>query len=126
MSQELGVNDHVEIRAVPVADRTAMARELSRAALVLLLSEYETLPIAVLEAIALGRPVLVADTSGLSELAERGLVRAIPLESTAEQVGAAILEQLRQPFVSKQIDLPTWDDCAADLLDLYQSIVRRS
>ena len=44
-----------------------MAEELSQAALVVLLSEYETHPIAVLEAVALGRPALVAATSGLSE-----------------------------------------------------------
>ena len=41
-------------------------------ALVVLFSEYETHPLAVLEALSLGRPALVADTSGLSELARTG------------------------------------------------------
>ena len=68
-----------------------MARELSKAALVVLFSEFETHPLAVLEAISLGRPVLVADTSGLGELAQKGLARAIPLESTSDQIADAVV-----------------------------------
>jgi len=123
LARELRVADRVEIRAVPADDRQTMALELSKAALVVLLSEYETHPLAVLEALALGRPALVADTSGLSELAERGLVRAIPLKSSAEQVASAVLDQLHQPLVPASIDLPTWDECAADLLDLYYAVL---
>lgn len=122
MARELGVADRVEIRAVPAQERQTMASELSRAALVTLLSEYETHPMAVLEALALGCPALVADTSGLHELAEQGLVRAIPLESTAEEVAAAVLHQLREPLVPPRMTLPTWDDCANDLLTLYYSL----
>ena len=73
-------------------------------------------------ALALGCPALVADTSGLHELAEEGLVRAIPLESTAEEVAAAVLHQLREPLVPPRMTLPTWDDCANDLLALYYSL----
>jgi glycosyltransferase involved in cell wall biosynthesis len=102
-----------------------MASELAKAALVVLLSDYETHPIMALEALALGRPVLVADTSGLSELAEKGLARAIPLQSTAQQVAAAILDQLRQPLAPPSIDLPTWDECAASLFSLYKTVSRR-
>jgi glycosyltransferase involved in cell wall biosynthesis len=125
LAERLGVTKQVEIRSIPATERETMATELSQAALVVLLSEYETHPIAVLEALALGRPVLVADTSGLSELAERGLARAIPLHSTAEQVAAAVLDQFSQPLVPPSIDLPTWDECAAGLLALYQTISRR-
>jgi glycosyltransferase involved in cell wall biosynthesis len=103
-----------------------MAAELSRAAVVTLLSEYETHPLAALEAIALGRPTQVADTSGLSELASRGLATAIPLNSSPRQVAAAVLEQLRRPHAPPAaLDFPTWDDCAADLLTLYRSVTRR-
>lgn len=124
MARELGVADRVEIRAIPAEDRQTMVSELSRAALVTLLSEYETHPMAVLEALALGCPVLVADTSGLHELAEQGFVRAIPLESTAEEVAAAVFHQLREPLVPPRMMLPTWDDCANDLLAIYYSITR--
>jgi glycosyltransferase involved in cell wall biosynthesis len=101
-----------------------MAAELSRVGLFVLLSEYETHPIAALEALALGCPALVADTSGLSELAEQGLARAIPLASPAERVAEAILDQLRQPLVPRALSLPTWDDCANGLLTLYHGVTR--
>jgi glycosyltransferase involved in cell wall biosynthesis len=109
---------------VPSADRQAMAAELSKAALVVLLSDYETHPIAALEAISLGKPVIVADTSGMTELAERGLARAIPLSSSPEQIADVALEQLHQPLKPSNLALPTWEDCANKLLDLYQSICR--
>jgi glycosyltransferase involved in cell wall biosynthesis len=122
LAAALQVADRVEIKAIPANQREAMAAELSQAALFVLFSEYETQPIAALEALALGCPALVADTSGLSELAENGWARAIPLNSTPEQVAAAVLEQIRQPHVPLKLDLPTWDDCADKLLALYQTV----
>ena len=126
LAKELQVSDHVEIRAVPISERVQFAEEVSQAALVVLLSEYETHPIAVLEAIALGRPALVAATSGLNEIANRGLAQAIPLDSTPMQIAAAVLGQLRQPVVPPSFKLPTWDDCATELFTLYQQVVRES
>jgi len=124
LAQKLNVSDRVEIRDVPATERVRMAEELSQAALVVLLSEYETHPIAALEAAALGRPVLVADTSGLRELADRGLAKAIPLNSTPEQVAAAVLDQIRAPLVPPAVALPTWDDCTAGLMSLYRQVTQ--
>ncbi len=124
LAHKLNVADRVEIRAVPANERARMAEELSQAAVVMLLSEYETHPIAVLEAAALGRPVLVADTSGLRELADRGLAKAIPLNSTPEQVAAAALDQIRAPLVPPAVTLPTWDDCTAGLISLYREVIQ--
>jgi glycosyltransferase involved in cell wall biosynthesis len=121
-AQQLGVADWVEIRAIPPAERATMAAELSQTALVVLLSEYETHPIAALEALALGRPLLVADTSGLSELARRGWARAIPLGSTPRQVADAVVDQLRRPSPPISVELPTWEQCASRLLGLYRAV----
>ena len=118
----LGVSDRIDIYAVPASERERMAGELARAALVLLLSEYETQPLAILEAAALGRPALVADTSGLSELAERGLAVSIPLEADPDVVAAAILEQLASPHIPPPVALPSWDDCAHGLLTVYDDV----
>ncbi len=126
LARELGVADRVEIRAIPATDRQAMATELSRAALVTLLSEYETHPLAVLEALALGRPVLLADTSGLSELGRRGLGRTVPLKSRPADVARAVLAQLERPLVPTQLSLPTWDQCAERLSALYAVVARES
>jgi glycosyltransferase involved in cell wall biosynthesis len=119
----LGVADRVDIRSIAPTEREEMAREIRRASLVVLLSEYETQPLAVLEAVALGRPALVADTSGLSELAERGLATAIPLSSGPDEVAAAVLGTLGSAPAPLHEPLPTWDDCASALLELYRKVV---
>jgi glycosyltransferase involved in cell wall biosynthesis len=123
MAHAYGIDGRVHIGGVPAHDRHGLLAVLADAAVVTLLSEYEAHPIAVMEAAALGRPVVVADTSGLRELATRGLARAIPLESTPQQVATALLEQLRQPMAPAPIALPTWDACAASLLALYRSVL---
>jgi glycogen synthase len=124
LAHSLGVADRVDIHAIPSNDRQAMAAELSKVALVVLLSEYETQPIAVLEALSLGRPALVADTSGLSELARKGYARAVPIDSTPQQVAAAVVRQLVEPLLPTSLELPTWEACAAHLEALYAEVVR--
>ncbi len=122
--QSMNLYDYVEIGGIPPEDRQGMARLLSQAALVVLFSEYEAHPVAVMEALSLGRSVLVADTSGLSEIARKGWVKAIPLTSTTDEVAAAILRQLAEPLVRHDITLPTWDDCALSILEVYQSVLK--
>jgi glycosyltransferase involved in cell wall biosynthesis len=77
---------------------------------------------AALEALALGRPVLVADTPGLSELAQRGIVQAIPLKSKPAQVAEAVVKNLNRPINVMDLHIPTWDDCCAGLLALYDDV----
>jgi len=119
LSQQVGVAEHVEIRAIPGNDRQAMAEILSQAALVALLSEYEAHPAVVEEALALQRPVLVADTSGMRELAEQGFARAVPLNSTPEEIAVAAVHQIEEPLIPAQLALPTWEDCTRKLLAIY-------
>lgn len=120
IARKHGVTERVEIRSVLPGDQNGMASLIARADLVTLLSEHEAQGIAVLEALALRRPVLVAGTSALQEFADQGFARAVPLKSTPEEVAEAMLRQLRQPLQPLNIELPTWDDCAAALLSLYQ------
>lgn len=126
LAQTSGVTEQVEIRAIPASDRLGMAEVLSQATLVALLSEYEAHPIAVMEALSLQRPVLVTETSGLKELADQRLVRAIPLHSTSEEVALAVQKQIEEPVLPPtSFVLPTWDICANQLLDVYQAVARR-
>lgn len=122
LAHDLGVADRVDVRAVAAGDRAAMAAALSRTDLVVLLSDFETHPIAALEALSLGRPLLVADGSGLGELASRGLARSIAVDAPPHAAAEAMLRELRDPLVPPHVDLPTWDDCAAGLLSLYESV----
>jgi glycosyltransferase involved in cell wall biosynthesis len=122
----LQLGGRVEIRGIPSSDRAGMAATLAGAALVTLLSEYETHPVALLEALALGRPLLVARNSGMADLAERGLARGVPDDATSDQIADAILGQLADPLRPAPVDLPTWDDCARELLALYRDVTGRA
>jgi alpha-1,3-mannosyltransferase len=88
-----------------------------------LLSDFETHPIAALEALALGRPVLLADNSGMSELAEETGARAIDLEISSRELAAEMLAQLGSPAVTGPLTTRGWDECADRLLDLYEQVL---
>jgi glycosyltransferase involved in cell wall biosynthesis len=120
MAQRLGVAHRVEIGGVPLSKRHAMAELLARAWLVVSMSDFETQPMAVLEAIAARRPVLVADTAGLSELAEQGHARAVPLDSAPEDLAQAMFAHMHSEPPAGDIALPTWNDCTDGLLALYR------
>jgi glycosyltransferase involved in cell wall biosynthesis len=68
----LGLEDRVTIGGIPPHNRQGIADVLGSARLVVLLSEYEAHPVAIVEALALGCNVLVSDTSGLREIADKG------------------------------------------------------
>lgn len=124
MADALGIADRVTVEPVPSSDREGMASLLSRAALVVLLSEYESQAIAVHEALTLGRPALVTYTSALRELADRSLAAAVPADARAGEIAAALIRQLIQPRIAAAFQLPTWDDCASALFAVYQAIAR--
>jgi glycosyltransferase involved in cell wall biosynthesis len=125
IARSLKVDEYVEIRPVSTEDRGGMAALLSRADLITLFSEYESQGIAVMEALALRRPVLVASTSALRELINRDLAYGIPLHSPPQEVARAIVDQLRNPLKPGDAELPTWDACASNLLALYRTVARR-
>lgn len=125
LARTLGVANQVEIVAIPPEERARMATELARTAVVVSLSEFETQPLAALEAVSSGCRLVVADTPGLRSLADDGLARAVKLDSPPVETAAAILEELARPPVTDPPRLPTWDDCAGSLLDLYDSVLAR-
>jgi glycosyltransferase involved in cell wall biosynthesis len=123
LRNKLGLRDHLTVEAIPSAERQRLADIVASAGLFVLLSDYEAHPVAVIEALSLGRPALVSDTSGLRELAQKGLCRRIPLNSSPVEVAAAIVEQLAAPRPVPAEALPSWDDCAQRLLDVYNEVV---
>ena len=119
---QLGIDGRVEFTSTPPDQPTAMAELLQRISLVVLLSDFETHPLVALEAAAAGRRLLVADASGLAELASDGVARAIPLDESPEGVGRAVIEELGKPPPSARPSLTSWDECASELLELYRSL----
>jgi glycosyltransferase involved in cell wall biosynthesis len=124
LAAALGIGDRVKISSIPGGDRAAMTRLMREADLVVLLSDFETQPLAVLEAASLGRPVLVADSPGLRDLTAAGLARSVALHATPARVAEAVLEQLDHPEPPTPLSLPTWDETATALSRLYRDVVQ--
>jgi glycosyltransferase involved in cell wall biosynthesis len=117
----LGLAEKVEIAAV---DRATLAARLSGASLGVMLSDFESQPLAALEALSLGVPLVVANNSGLAELAAKGMARPVELGESPQVHARAMLQQLRDPLPVPSLELPTWDGCAAALAALYREVAR--
>lgn len=123
MVKRLGLEKHVMFRCFGPSERAQMADMVAASDVVALLSEYEAHPIALTEALSLGRPCVVARTSGLTELADEGLVTGIEIDATASQIADAIDQTIgRKP---PQITIPTWEDCVDTLEVTYKEAVSK-
>ncbi|WP_193605420.1 glycosyltransferase family 4 protein [Nocardioides dongkuii] len=123
LAERLGVADRVSVRFVPPVERAAMARSLAGAGVVALLSDYEAHPVAVMEALVAGRPVVVSRTSGLTELADLGWARGVEPDADPAVVAAALEEQLSTPVRPSPVELPTWESCVESLLEVYREVL---
>ncbi len=119
---DLGVADHVRFCSTRAGRPDEMFELMRQTSLIVCLSDFETHPLVALEAVAVGRPLLVTATSGLQELAEDGLARSIPLSSSIDEVAEAIMAALDDPLIAHDVNLPTWDDCARALRQLYVGV----
>lgn len=117
----LNLGSVAEITAISGYDRLGMARLIATASVVVLMSDYESQGLSVSEALAAGRPVVVADSSALSAFAQHELATAIPLESTPDALADALLPRLESSTGYRPLQLPTWADCVEQLLALYRS-----
>ena len=75
-----------------------------------------------MEALALGRKVVVADTSGLTELAVNGYATAVPLSVQPAELAKVLRLRGRRTRIVSAPELPTWDQCVDELLELYAEV----
>ncbi len=122
--RRLGLEEHVSIGGVPASERQGISDLLAGACLVVLLSDYEAHPVAVMEALSLRRPVLVRDTSGLHELAEKGLCRAIPEDASACDLAQAMADEMEGNRTPPDMQLPDWNRCTDELVGVYRDVLR--
>jgi glycosyltransferase involved in cell wall biosynthesis len=120
-ARALGVEEHVLFRHFPATSRGRLADLLLASDVVVLLSDYEAHPVSVMEAIGLGRPVLVARTSGLTELADDGLVHGVPAEAPAATVAEAIAGAIGAP--TPDVHVQTWDETVDELEMVYGDVL---
>jgi glycosyltransferase involved in cell wall biosynthesis len=118
----LGLEKRVTIAAIPGSERQKLADLVASAGLFVLFSDYEAHPVAVMEALSLRRPVLVSDTSGLGELANKGLCRSIPLNAGPKEVAVAMADELESRRHVPDWALPDWDDCTQALSEVYDDV----
>jgi glucosyl-dolichyl phosphate glucuronosyltransferase len=121
-AEALGIADRVEFTSTPPDRPEAMAELLGTVPLVVLMSEFETHPLVALEAAAAGCRLVVADASGLGELAAEALARPVPIDATPAALAEVVEEELARKDPPPKPQLSSWDECAASLLDLYRSI----
>jgi glycosyltransferase involved in cell wall biosynthesis len=119
----LNLHSEVIVGGIPPTDREKLGSVLGSAALVVLLSEYEAHPVAIMEALALGRRVLVTDCSGFREMVDHDAVAAVPRDANRVQVAAAVIANLGKGPLTNPISLPTWDQCAERLAAVYQGVL---
>lgn len=122
LAARLKVAHAVAFTSFDRGERAELGSLVAAADLVALLSDYEAHPVAVMEALALGRKVLVAETSGLAELTAHDLVRAIPLGAHPNAIADAIVRSAGL-LGGVAPHLASWDDCANDLLAVYERVL---
>jgi glycosyltransferase involved in cell wall biosynthesis len=118
LASRLEVDHAVTFTSFDATQREALGALVNSSDVVVLMSEFEAHPVAVVEAIALGRKAVVADTSGLSELAAEGLAVAVPLDSTPYALAQVLADVARRPDPVAP-NLPTWDDCVDEICQMY-------
>lgn len=125
LAVRLGVDEHVQIYQVDPRERSAMAVELASAQVLAALSEYEAHPVAIMEALTLGTPVVGFDVAGTGDLVQDGLVTGLPPTASPDRIATALQGAMaggRRP-VGPDVDFPSWDTCAAQLADVYREVV---
>jgi glycosyltransferase involved in cell wall biosynthesis len=120
-ARRLGVSDRVSITHVAPADRQGMATALAESSVVAALSDYEAHPVAVMEALCAGCPVLGYDTAGIGELVAAGWVRGVPRGAPAAAVAQELIKAMSSPAQVDRAQLPSWDSCADQLAQVYRS-----
>jgi len=90
-------------------------------------SEHECYCISAAEAIVLGVPTIVANSTALSEFVESGLAFGIDIPITPEKIAGAVRKVLITPEISRTRSsrgrILSWDNVADRLERLYSEVL---
>jgi glycosyltransferase involved in cell wall biosynthesis len=123
---KLGLETSVTIEHIAPGDRARMAQALGEAAVFATMSEYEAHPVAVMEALTMGVPVVGLDTAGMGDLVEEGLVRGVPKDSSPVAIARTLIAALSGDPCEGSAPLATWDSAASDLAHIYRATAEDS
>lgn len=96
-ARELGLNGHV----IFAGDRSDVSDWLAALDVVVSASEWESLPNAVLEAMAAGRPVVATQVGGTAELVADGETGYVVPPGDPEALADRVLQLLRHPEIGR-------------------------
>jgi glycosyltransferase involved in cell wall biosynthesis len=99
LAVDCGVEEHVHW----LGERRDVSEILAAADLFVLPSAFEGVPLALLEAMAAGLPVVVTDVPGSSEVVENGVSGLCVPPRSPEALAAAILRLLRRPDEARRL-----------------------
>ncbi|MDJ0712145.1 MAG: glycosyltransferase [Woeseiaceae bacterium] len=131
LAERLEMRDRITfVGQVPHAN---VPKEIEQIDIFVALSRQESFGVAVLEAGAAGRPVVVSDAGGLAEVVRHGITGIVVPREAPVAAADALLELLRNP--EKQLamaaaakrhvrDLYAWDTCVKRMLAAYDSTLR--
>ena len=126
-AREKGVADAVTFQHLLPAQRAEMAAVLSQSSVMAALSDYEAHPVAIMEAVALGLPVVGSDIAGTADLVEDGLVTGIDPTAGDAEVARVLASRLQSGTATAHrppdFALPTWEGSAEKLADVYRRVL---
>jgi glycosyltransferase involved in cell wall biosynthesis len=122
LAARLDLADRVEFVAVDYGDRARMAALLREAAVIALMSSYESQGIVAYEAVAAGARVVVADGSALTEIARYPGVEVVTVHG-GHHLEAALVRQLSEPPVRERREVPTWNDTTDRVESVYREVL---
>ncbi len=127
LADGLGVSDHVTFRHLLPHERSEMSSILSRSAVMAALSDYEAHPVAIMEAVTLGLPVVGSDVAGTGDLVADGLVTGIDPRADDAEVARVLTAELLRVGGSRHqapdFELPTWETCAEQVTAVYRRVL---
>ena len=101
MINELGMNDRV--RLLGAVSAASVRRELNRAHVFTLASHAEPLGVAIMEAMAMGVPVIATAAGGVPELMDHQVSGLLVEPGSPELIGDAMIQIMEQPSLSLKL-----------------------
>lgn len=93
----------------PITDRRVLMHELRSAALFVLPSHAEGLPVALLEAMALGVPCIASDVGAIADVLDQGRAGSLVPVRSPDKLAAEIIRLLSDPVARERLAVAAFD-----------------
>lgn len=122
---KLDLQDIVTMTSFSSTERSAFTETVLKADLITILSDYESQGMAALEALFLGKKVLLSESSALVELTKYDLARSVPLNADAQSLAESTITHLVHNATDHPPNLPTWDEACETLKMVYRHVEKK-